>query len=211
LQQALFDVEKLIGSKWTEFHAGREGLQTHCACAIHAYLHMVVNNGQSGMDALARAAEAQCFSAKWGSCLIRQWVHHWLFFFFFFNSTIYYTVLERSPCLTMYKARNNYVNYRLSTKRYNVRKRYTRSRTRLSRGSLLREKYLQECCDYTFMMLKENMPDALASVSVTLIRKWQNWMFHWVDAYHSGLDTQEAQHPFFPTHHHHRLWSWSCS
>ncbi|KXN92979.1 hypothetical protein AN958_09205 [Leucoagaricus sp. SymC.cos] len=39
---------------------------------------MVVNNGRSGMDASARAAEAQRFSAKWGSRLVRQWVHHWL-------------------------------------------------------------------------------------------------------------------------------------
>jgi hypothetical protein len=49
------------------------------------------------------------------------------------------------------------------------------------------KRYLQEHCDYTFTTLKENIPDALASVDVICIWKWQNHMFRWVDAYWSGL------------------------
>ncbi|PPQ84825.1 hypothetical protein CVT24_013261, partial [Panaeolus cyanescens] len=40
---------------------------------------------------------------------------------------------------------------------------------------------------------QENMPKALASVDVILIRKWQNRMMRWVDAYHDGLNVTDAQ------------------
>jgi hypothetical protein len=39
--------------------------------------------------------------------------------------------------------------------------------------------YLQEHCDYSFATLKLNIPKALASVPVELIRKWmQTWTTH---------------------------------
>ena len=35
------------------------------------------------------------------------------------------------------------------------------------------KRYLHENCDYTFMTLQENMPNALASVTVEIIQKWE--------------------------------------
>ncbi|KAF9552830.1 hypothetical protein CPC08DRAFT_646425 [Agrocybe pediades] len=55
------------------------------------------------------------------------------------------------------------------------------------------KRYLREHCDYTFSTLQENMPIALASVNVLLIRKWQNRMLRWMDAYKDGLSAKEAQ------------------
>jgi len=78
LVQGLFDIEKLIGSKRTNFEAGREGLQARRIRAIHLYLSLVVRNGRNGQDASERAAEAQRFSGKWGSRLVRRWVTEWL-------------------------------------------------------------------------------------------------------------------------------------
>ena len=37
------------------------------------------------------------------------------------------------------------------------------------------------------------MPLALASVDKTLIRKWQNHMIRWTEAYRDGLAVKEAQ------------------
>ncbi|KXN82145.1 hypothetical protein AN958_03160, partial [Leucoagaricus sp. SymC.cos] len=307
LQQALLDIEKLIRSKQTEFHAGREGLQACCACAIHAYLHMVVNNGQSGMNASARAAEAQRFLAKWGSHLIRQWVHHWLKehslpgsqrghhikSFSLLEDPVVQAELqsyirsnkwainpeklanfsqEKMIPTAAKKYLDNILNHEIPkglidyfeseivsrTQQKVVGKISLRTDEMTAQANdgmkygwyengeqLLKKKgagrgihqsdvicatvgwmkdasetleygkahegywngelfvkqyfwacvkwYLREHCDYTFTTLKENMPNALASVSVTLIRKWQNRMFRWVDAYHSGLDAQEAQ------------------
>ncbi|KXN91374.1 hypothetical protein AN958_01031, partial [Leucoagaricus sp. SymC.cos] len=253
LQQALFDVEKLIGSKWTEFHAGREGLQAHCACVIYAYLYMVVNNSQSGMDASARAVEAQCFLAKWGSCLIRQWVHHWLKecslpesqydrhikSFSLLEDPVVSYIQSNKWAINPEKLANfsqeniiptaakkyldNILNYEIPkglidyfeseviswTQQKVVGKislhtahsghiclvlpKFHCELNTIEYFWVCIKRYLREHCDYIFTMLKENMPDALASVSVTFIRKWQNQMFCWVDAYYSGLDAQEAQ------------------
>ncbi|TFY69697.1 hypothetical protein EVJ58_g265 [Rhodofomes roseus] len=55
------------------------------------------------------------------------------------------------------------------------------------------KKYLHDCCDCTFDMLKENMPKALASVSVELIRKWEHRAWRFIDAYGGGLDAKQAQ------------------
>jgi hypothetical protein len=57
-------------------------------------------------------------------------------------------------------------------------------------------KYLRENCDYTFDTLKENMPKALESVSIMTIRRWEDRMYdmyHWMEAYWSGLGTSDAQ------------------
>jgi len=53
--------------------------------------------------------------------------------------------------------------------------------------------YLQENCDYTFATLKLNMPKALASICVELIRKWGQWAWRFIDAYAEGLDACAAQ------------------
>ncbi|KAG2103655.1 hypothetical protein BD769DRAFT_1367310, partial [Suillus cothurnatus] len=55
------------------------------------------------------------------------------------------------------------------------------------------KKYLRDNCDYMFDTLKENMPKALASVPVQTIRRWEHWMYRWMEAYRSGLGTKDAQ------------------
>ncbi|KIJ43493.1 hypothetical protein M422DRAFT_169742, partial [Sphaerobolus stellatus SS14] len=55
------------------------------------------------------------------------------------------------------------------------------------------KKYLRENCDYTYKTLQENMPTALASVSLQTIRRWEHRMDRWVAAYDTGLDAKEAQ------------------
>ena len=49
------------------------------------------------------------------------------------------------------------------------------------------KRYLRENCDYTFTTLQENMPEALTSVSVETIRKWEHRMRRWMEAYGDGL------------------------
>ncbi|KAF8269296.1 hypothetical protein EI94DRAFT_1574630, partial [Lactarius quietus] len=53
-------------------------------------------------------------------------------------------------------------------------------------------KYFWENCDYTFATLKLNMPKALASVPVELIRKWEHRSWRFIDAYSEGLDAHMA-------------------
>ncbi|KAJ7123914.1 hypothetical protein C8R46DRAFT_928093 [Mycena filopes] len=55
--------------------------------------------------------------------------------------------------------------------------------------------YLRDHCDYTFKGLKANMPAALASVSRTIIRKWEHRMIRWMDAYRSDLGPNTAAFP----------------
>jgi hypothetical protein len=55
------------------------------------------------------------------------------------------------------------------------------------------KRYLRNNCDYTFSMLKENLPKALASVELKTIRLWEHWMIRWMEAYRSGLSAKDAQ------------------
>ncbi|KAF8228642.1 hypothetical protein L208DRAFT_1290586 [Tricholoma matsutake] len=55
------------------------------------------------------------------------------------------------------------------------------------------KRYLRENCDYSFTTLQENMPNALASVSVETIRKWEHRMKRWMEAYGDGLGAKDAQ------------------
>jgi len=55
------------------------------------------------------------------------------------------------------------------------------------------KRYLRVNCDYTFSTLQQNMPLALASVDKILIRKWQNRMIRWTEAYRDGLAVKDAQ------------------
>ncbi|KAI0372083.1 hypothetical protein BV20DRAFT_1034932 [Pilatotrama ljubarskyi] len=57
----------------------------------------------------------------------------------------------------------------------------------------MKQRFLRENCDYTFSTLQENLPCALASVSVELIRKWEHRLRRWMDAYGSGLSSKAAQ------------------
>ena len=55
------------------------------------------------------------------------------------------------------------------------------------------KKYLRDHCDYSYAGLQKNLPDALASVDLTTIRKWEHQMIRWMDAYRAGKGTKEAQ------------------
>ncbi|KAI0354346.1 hypothetical protein OH77DRAFT_1549785 [Trametes cingulata] len=55
------------------------------------------------------------------------------------------------------------------------------------------KRYLREHCEYTFSALQANMPLALKSVSVQLIRKWEHRSLRWMEAYESGLSSKDAQ------------------
>jgi len=57
------------------------------------------------------------------------------------------------------------------------------------------KKYLRDNCGCisTVNTLKENMPKALASVPLQTIRRWENRMYRWMEAYRSGLGTKDAQ------------------
>jgi hypothetical protein len=55
------------------------------------------------------------------------------------------------------------------------------------------KRYLHENCDYTFEMLKTNLPKAMASVRLSTIRLWEHRMHRWMSAYRSGLETKTAQ------------------
>ena len=52
---------------------------------------------------------------------------------------------------------------------------------------------LRENCEYTFTGLKYNIGITLTSVSVETIRRWENRVHRWMDAYRSGLGTVAAQ------------------
>ena len=55
------------------------------------------------------------------------------------------------------------------------------------------KRYLRDNCDYTFNTLKGNMPQALASVQLETIQKWEHRTHRWMSAYRSGLSTKDAQ------------------
>lgn len=55
------------------------------------------------------------------------------------------------------------------------------------------KRWLRENCTYEFQTLQENMPKALGSVSVELIRKWELRAWRFIEAYGDGLEAREAQ------------------
>jgi len=55
------------------------------------------------------------------------------------------------------------------------------------------KRYLREHCDYTYSGLQRNIPDAMASVNVFTIRKWEHQMIRLMSAYRDGKGTKEAQ------------------
>ncbi|KAJ3885508.1 hypothetical protein GG344DRAFT_59121, partial [Lentinula edodes] len=60
------------------------------------------------------------------------------------------------------------------------------------KGECPTERYLREHCDYTFQTLRENMPKALASIKIELIRKWEHRAWRFIDAYSDGLGAKDA-------------------
>ncbi|OAX33557.1 hypothetical protein K503DRAFT_700231, partial [Rhizopogon vinicolor AM-OR11-026] len=46
---------------------------------------------------------------------------------------------------------------------------------------------------YGINTLKTNMPSAMQSVQLSTIRLWEHRMHRWMEAYHTGLDTKDAQ------------------
>jgi hypothetical protein len=55
------------------------------------------------------------------------------------------------------------------------------------------KRYLCEHCDHTYEGLKANLLNALESVNLSTIQKWEHWMIQWMDAYREGKGTKEAQ------------------
>lgn len=55
------------------------------------------------------------------------------------------------------------------------------------------KRWLREHCDYTFETLKLNVPKALASVSLELIRRWEHRSWRFIEAYAEGLDAHSSQ------------------
>jgi hypothetical protein len=55
------------------------------------------------------------------------------------------------------------------------------------------KRYLREHCDYTFEGLRTRMDDALRSVDLMTIRKWERRTYRWLGAYRQGLDCKDAQ------------------
>ena len=55
------------------------------------------------------------------------------------------------------------------------------------------KRFLHDNCDYTFTKLQENLPEALGSVVVGTIWKWEHRMWRWLEAYDGGLTAREAQ------------------
>ncbi|KAH7880123.1 uncharacterized protein C8R40DRAFT_1158615 [Lentinula edodes] len=45
---------------------------------------------------------------------------------------------------------------------------------------------------HTFQTLRENMPKALASIKIELIRKWEHRAWRFIDAYSDGLGAKDA-------------------
>ena len=54
------------------------------------------------------------------------------------------------------------------------------------------KRYLREHCDYEFETLRQNMPKALASVPIELIRKFEHRSWRFIDAYAEGLGAKDA-------------------
>ena len=53
------------------------------------------------------------------------------------------------------------------------------------------KKCLRDHCDYSYAGLQKNLPDALASVDLKTIQKWEHRMIWWIDAYREGKGTKE--------------------
>ncbi|KXN87108.1 hypothetical protein AN958_09196 [Leucoagaricus sp. SymC.cos] len=126
------------------------------------------------MDASARAEKAQHFSAKWGSHFIRQWVHHWLKEHSFPGSQHghhikSFSLLEDPPSDHL-----TFPDQQKGIKQVLVEHGLWKNTLR--------------CDHYTCKFSEvdaENTEEFRDAVFLGL--------FHWVDAYHSGLNAQEAQ------------------
>ena len=55
------------------------------------------------------------------------------------------------------------------------------------------KQYTQERCNYTFEGLKTTVPEGLALVSITTMRKWENRFWHYLDAYAVGMNSCQAK------------------
>ena len=71
--KGLTEIDKLVKSRKTQWEAGEHGVQAQRARAIQSYLHLVVRNGHSRINASQMAAETHGFSATHGGRLIRQY------------------------------------------------------------------------------------------------------------------------------------------
>jgi hypothetical protein len=55
------------------------------------------------------------------------------------------------------------------------------------------KKICYENCNYIFKALKENLLKALDSIHIHTIHIWEHQTYRWIEAYRSGLETQDAQ------------------
>ena len=74
----LFDVEKLLKSKSTNFVGGPSGLQAKRTRAIASYLALVVRKKYRPLVASQLAAETHGFAKMWGGRQIRSWARAWI-------------------------------------------------------------------------------------------------------------------------------------
>ena len=55
------------------------------------------------------------------------------------------------------------------------------------------KRYTRERCEYTFEGLKTTVPEGLALVSVTTMRKWENRFWHYLNAYAAGMKSWQVK------------------
>ena len=54
------------------------------------------------------------------------------------------------------------------------------------------KRHTREKCDYTFDGLRGMVPEAMGLVSLTVMRRWEQRMWRWVDCYGEGKGAEEA-------------------